>query len=280
MRSPDRANPVSGAQAIERAIALLEAMADAPPQGARLKDLAEQVGITQPTAARMLKALVANGFVRHDPGSRGYALGLRLFSLAAAASRHSGLKRQARPWLLRLAHETRANVFLMLREGADAVCTDRVDAGVVVHTVTGMIGGRVPLGIGPGSLAILAFLDHQEAATLIDINAAAFARYKGFDAKRVRDGLQAVRDQGYAFDRGDLVPGVRGMAVPIRCRWAGTVGALSLGALSESMPDGRLPILASRLAEAAAAIGTDLNPLDPALSRPDSYHLADDLVGY
>lgn len=273
MADGGRPGAIGGAQAIDRAVALLQVLGGASDGDQRLKDLAAKAGLTQPTAARILKALGAHGFVEHDPASRRYRLGLGLLTLAATAAGRSSAKGLARPWLLRLAQDCTANAFLMLRAGTEAVCVDRIDGGVIVHSITGAIGGRVPLGVGPGSLAVLAFLDEREAEAIIALNAARYRTFPGIDADRVARALPAIRATGYAFDPGRVIEGVRGLAVPLRSASAGAVGALSIGALAATLPDERVPGLAQRLAEAARDIEDGLNPLDPALARPDAYHM-------
>ena len=70
-------------QSVERAFALLEALADAGPDGMTLSNLARLLGVSKSTAYAILQTLLAGGFVA-DAGagmSRRYRLGMALARL-------------------------------------------------------------------------------------------------------------------------------------------------------------------------------------------------------
>ncbi|MDF2812954.1 MAG: IclR family transcriptional regulator, partial [Microvirga sp.] len=93
----------------------------------RLTDVAAAIGLNQPSTHRALKALIAEGFVEQVAGSRKYRLALEFFVLAARAGQSDGLRNVARPALLRLSATLGDTVFLLVRNGFDAVCLDRVE---------------------------------------------------------------------------------------------------------------------------------------------------------
>lgn len=82
--------PLSGGtQSLERAIALLRAVAAAGEDGARLADLMSEVGLSKATAHRLLMALSREGLIEQDNRSRRYHLGPDLDALGQlAAARH------------------------------------------------------------------------------------------------------------------------------------------------------------------------------------------------
>src|SRR4030081_2147382 len=70
-------------QSVERAFVLLEALAEAGPEGMILTDLARLLGISKSSAYAILQTLLAGGFVA-DSGSgmsRRYRLGMALARL-------------------------------------------------------------------------------------------------------------------------------------------------------------------------------------------------------
>ncbi|MGH3326607.1 MAG: helix-turn-helix domain-containing protein, partial [Streptomycetales bacterium] len=87
--------PANGVQSLTRAFELLERMADAGGE-ASLSDLSAGTGLPMPTIHRLVRTLVAEGYVRQVP-SRRYALGPRLIRLGETASRLVGS--WARPYL-------------------------------------------------------------------------------------------------------------------------------------------------------------------------------------
>ncbi|CAO3450025.1 AMP-dependent synthetase and ligase [Azospirillum largimobile] len=86
---PAAPNAAGGTQSLERAIALLRAVADAGTDGARLADLMAGVGLSKATAHRLLMALAREGLVEQDGRSKRYHLGPDLVALGdLAALRH------------------------------------------------------------------------------------------------------------------------------------------------------------------------------------------------
>ncbi|BAI73780.1 acetyl-CoA synthetase (plasmid) [Azospirillum sp. B510] len=87
--APAAPSAAGGTQSLERAIALLRAVAEAGTAGARLADLMAGVGLSKATAHRLLMALARDGLVEQDAGSKRYHLGPDLMALGdLAALRH------------------------------------------------------------------------------------------------------------------------------------------------------------------------------------------------
>ncbi|WP_207477886.1 AMP-binding protein [Arenibaculum pallidiluteum] len=84
--SATAASPAGGTQSLERAIALLRAVAARAPDGARLVELMAAAGLSKPTAHRLLTALAREGLVRQDERSRRYHLGPELAALGLIAA--------------------------------------------------------------------------------------------------------------------------------------------------------------------------------------------------
>ena len=85
VKTDEASSTSAGAQTVERACALLWQIARAGTEQARMLDLCAATGLSRPTVHRILKSLVAAGFVRQDSRNRRYALGAGLFELGLAA---------------------------------------------------------------------------------------------------------------------------------------------------------------------------------------------------
>ena len=206
----------SGAQLIDRAVAILTYLGDVGAEGAKSSTLAEALGLTQPTAHRIIGALERHGLIEREDSTKRYRLGLSLFVLGAMAADGTGFRRICHPALLRLAAETGDTVFLMARSGFNTVCVDRQEGSYMIDSLTGRVGGQIPLGVGPASQAILACLPPEEAAIILETNTSLYGRFNGLSAEEIADRLPTIREQGYAFDHGRLVEGISAIAVPIR----------------------------------------------------------------
>lgn len=253
---------------LTRAMGLLRQLAEAPPEGLRITDLAAASGLSPATTHRLLKALAAERLVEQPSGSKRYRLALELFMLAARAGLANGLRDLARPALLRLSATLTDTIFLLVRNGFDAVCLDRVEGPFPIRSFTGDIGGKVPLGLGQGSLAILAFQTEAEREAIIRYNVPRLLDRGPLDEVGLRTEIDKVRSTGAAYLNSGLIAGMAGVGVAI-LDWQGrAVAALSVGTLADRLNPDRLPTVIKLLRAEAAAISAQLNPFDPTVRQP------------
>lgn len=245
-----------GVQSLERAFDLLERMADAGGE-VGLSELSTSSGLPLPTIHRLMRTLVACGYVRQQPNRR-YALGPRLIRLGESASRLLGT--WARPHLTRLVEETGETVNMALLDGDEIVYVAQVPSKHSMRMFT-EVGRRVlPHSTGVGK-ALLADFPPQEVRALLARTGMPAATEKtittpeGFLAA-----LEDVRRQGYAIDDNEQELGVRCLAVPVP--GSPTPAALSIsgpaGRVTEAATERIVPVLreaASELSRALAASG-------------------------
>lgn len=249
---------------VQRAMAVLRALGNG---SSRVSELCKALGYTQATTHRLLQQLVQEGLVEQLPTKR-YALSLGLFELAARAGERGGLRSQCRPALLRLGAALGDSVFLLVRTGFDAMCLDRWEGPFPIRTFTGDIGGRVPLGLGQGSLAILANLPEKEREEVIRHNVPRLAGMGAIDGVYLQTEIERARRLGYAGTSSGLMEDMGGVGVPVFDVRGEVVAALSIGTISARLGGGRLEVVASILRREAAALSSQINPFDVGLRRP------------
>lgn len=137
-----------GVGAVSRLFAVLRSLGDTVEGGERVTQLAQRIGLSQPTTHRLLRSLMDEGMVEQDARSKRYRLSLEFFALAARAGNTSNLRDLVRPAILRLSASLGDSLFLLARSGFDAICLDRSEGPFPIRTFTGDIGGRVALGVG------------------------------------------------------------------------------------------------------------------------------------
>ncbi|OAJ59764.1 IclR family transcriptional regulator [Paraburkholderia ginsengiterrae] len=266
--APAEANGAPGPGMLERAFAVIRALSELQSEGGRVTRLAKAVGLTQGTVHRILHALIAEGIVEQDESSKLYRLSVDFFALAAQAGNPSGMRTLCRPALLRLCASLGDTIFLLVKSSFDAVCLDICEGPFPIRSFTGDIGGRVALGVGQGSLAILAFLPEAEREEIIRFNVPRIRGYGVLDEVYLRTEIERVRKLGYAGRNSGVLDGMAGVAVPILDRAGVAVAALSVGTLAARLGDDRLPMVVELLRRQADAIGPQTNPFDVALRRP------------
>lgn len=249
---------------LHRAVSVLRALGAG---ACRVSELGKSLGYTQATTHRLLQQLVGEGLVEQLADKR-YALSVGLFELAARAGERGGLRSQFRPALLRLGAALGDSVFLLVRAGFDAMCLDRWEGPFPIRSFTGDIGGRVPLGVGQGSMAILAHLPDAEREEVIKHNVPRLVGMGQIDGVYLRTEAAKVRRQGYADTNSGLIDGMSGVGVPVFDARGEVVAALSIGTLTARLKGERLQVVVDLLRREADALSRQINPFDRGLRRP------------
>ncbi|OEV04275.1 IclR family transcriptional regulator [Streptomyces oceani] len=246
-----------GVQSLERAFDLLERMADAGGE-VGLSELSGSSGLPLPTIHRLMRTLVACGYVRQQPNRR-YALGPRLIRLGESSARLLGT--WARPALSRLVEESGETANMALLDGDEVVYVAQVPSRHSMRMFT-EVGRRVlPHATGVGK-ALLAHKPAQEVRALLGRTGMPATTERTITtADGFLDALEDVRASGYATDDNEQEIGVRCIAVSVPD--SPTLAAISIsgpaGRVTEAATDKLVPLLhevARDLSATLAATGT------------------------
>ena len=237
-----------GVQSIQRAAALLEAIADsAKPRTA--PELAELCGLNRSTAWRILATLEDEGLVDRDAGR--YSIGRSVARLAAAAT--EALPRVARPHLEELSSRTGETVSLAVPRRLQLVYVDQVQAPHVM--AADWLGRAVPLHATSTGKALLAFLPPGELEAALTQSLPPFTDRTITDPARLREELDRVRRRGYAVSRGELETALWGASAPVTDRNMRAVAVISVwGSESRLKAKGRLDELGRAASATARAV--------------------------
>lgn len=240
-------------QNVARAAWVLSILSDAGPFGLRMTDVIEQSGLGVATVHRLLNGLVAHGFVDHDDDKNRYFLGLQMITWAAKATERYGLAPFVDESLQNLVSQTEDTVYLSLISGHEAVCIDRREGAYPIRTLTLRVGDRRPLGVGAGSMALLAF-QSDEVITSVLKRYADDRKAFGISTAYVKQAAAETRKRGYDLIREKLIAGMSGVGVPIRQQSGVAVAALSVAAITSRLSGRRLTTVVKLLKDEAAAI--------------------------
>lgn len=248
----DQINPqvqdVGGTQSIERALDLLSRVGRAGPDGCRLVDIVAGTGLAKPTARRLLLALIRAGFLDQDQETRRYRIGAEAYVLGMQASARFGIHALAQEGLARLADETGDTAFLSIPRGHSALCIHREEGSFPIRSHVLQAGDRHPLGVGAGSLAMLAALSDEIVEQALAANRELISeRYPAISFALLRDMIRRTRDDGFAVNPGLVMPGSWGVGVAILDADGRPLGALSIAAIEARLNDQRRPEIARLL---------------------------------
>lgn len=264
-KNPDDSaqNRLTGTQSIERALMLLREIAAHNRSGSRLLDLAKRTNLQRPTVHRMLKCLANEGMVQQDAETHRYFLGPMAFELGLTAAPRFNLREICHPAMTRIAEATGDTVFLTQRSGLDAVCIDRHEGTFPIKTFTLEVGMRRPLGVGIGSLAILAALPEEEFRSIIASNEPRLAEH-GLNGPALLSQARKAQKLGYAVRETPTLAGVRSIGHVLRNQGGVPFAALSISAINSRMTERRVQELATLLRNESRLIERQIaNTLEP-----------------
>jgi IclR family acetate operon transcriptional repressor len=242
-----------GVQAVERSLGLLEKVVGAGGE-IGVRELGQASGLPVGTTHRLLKALVKQGFVSHNPSTRRYGVGPTALALAAKIGSSRSLTQLAQPYLQKLVELTGESANLAALDGEGIIYLAHVEAARTVRMFT-KVGNRVPLHATGTGKAILASMPLEKRRVLL-----AGQRLKRYTPNTITDRrvleaeLEAIRERGYAIDAGELEEGVHCIAVPVRDHGAEVTASISVSGPSSRLTLARIGSLAPNVLRIAQAI--------------------------
>jgi DNA-binding IclR family transcriptional regulator len=197
-----------GAQTVDRALAVLKCIVS-EGRPILLEDLSQRVGLSSSVVYRLVRSLVAAGFIRRDPEMSGYCVAADLISMAVQISGRIDLRRIARPAMQAIGNEFGETVSLHVRTGEQRVCVEVVDGIHVIRRVV-PIGETVPIYLGETGRIFLSALSDDERKPFVALAAAA-----GVDTARLQRDIALARKKGFFIGVGERTPNVGSISVAL-----------------------------------------------------------------
>jgi DNA-binding IclR family transcriptional regulator len=217
--------------AIAKVCRLLKALTEHSPQ--RLNELAVGTGLNRVTAFRILEELCAAGMLTKSGVPPRYDLGPEVVAMAAASARSLKFTELARPSMLRLADMSGDTVTLHMRSNAESLCADKIVGDFPIRANLLHVGSRRPLGVGAGSMALLAWLPREEQAALLEITCRRISNFPNFNRNRIEHYIAKSQRTGHVTMCDIIVDKMGAIAAPIRSHDGAIRAALSIAALTE-----------------------------------------------
>jgi IclR family acetate operon transcriptional repressor len=249
---------VVGTQAISRAFAVLHAVRD---RGTDLGvgHIAKELNLNLSTAHRIVRALVAEGYLAQNETNEHYYLGASALLLGQAAYRNFRLD-VVRPVLERLSEHTGESVNLGVLDGLCAVVVERIESPQPLR-FTQPPGTKAPLHASAMGKALLAFNDDLEARFLASNQTLErrAAKTHTTEAGLCAD-LEAIRARGWSTDDEESHAGVRCVGAAIQDGPGGARAAIAVQAPALRMPVERYAEVGPHVVRAAKDIAALLPP--------------------
>lgn len=240
----------------ERLLAILGLFSEEQPEWSP-EGMMQALGFSRPTLYRYLKTLKDAGYLVSLPQA-GYTLGPRVTELDFLMHRSDPLIAVADAHLKELASRFVGSAFVIRFYSQKMLC---VASEVSANNPRSSYprGRPMPLGKGAVSRAIAAFLPPRERSALVSQFLDAFVTSGiGPTKDAVLTELKKVRRDRVAMARGEVTPGLVGVAAPILAGDGTPIGALCLSTEEALLDDTTLEALRAEIRDRAERISTAL----------------------
>lgn len=240
-------------QSVERAAAVLRAVAAATGAAGSATAVAETVGLNRTTTWRILTTLEHERLVSYDAETGTYALGFGLIDLASRAG-GAALVRAARVVLQHLAAQARETAALAMVRGGVLTYVAEATADAVV--AAGWQGREVAMHATSTGKVLLAYSHPADVRMLLKLPTGRrlprFTPSTITSLNALEEELALVRERGYAVCRGEFESTAWGVSAPVLDLAGSLVAVVSVWGPSERLTDDRFESLGA-LAVAGAA---------------------------
>jgi DNA-binding IclR family transcriptional regulator len=241
-------------QSVERALALLRAIALMAPGEATLSALAQRSGLTRSTAWRLLATLQSQHFVERVSASNSYRIGFAAYHLGATGA--ESLVASVHPILGELAAATGETASLAVPQGLALVYIDQCESPSILSA--DWLGRRVSLHATSTGKAYLAWLPPDEVAAVLPARLERHTSTTVVDERAFRDELARTRDRGYGTCEGELETMLSGVSAPVFDASRRPVAVVSVWGSSTRVRRERFPALGALVIDAADAAAREL----------------------
>lgn len=255
---PERSEGVHRSS-LEKMLEILDLFDDASHRRWTPEDMMERLSCPRSTLYRHLRVLTNAGLVTSLPDV-GYTLGPRIAELDYEMRSSDPLIVNGRPLLQVLVQEI-AGIGLLCRYYKNRVLCVHQEASANASGIqSGYERGRaMPLVFGATSRVILAHLRLPQLRQIYELQAREFSRSGGDHSfEDLQQSLRQIRKQGYCSSRGEVTPGLIGIAAPVFDSENTVIGSLTMTVAEAGTNDRRLRPIVDRVVFSANVLTNSL----------------------
>ena len=179
------------------------------------QELVLETGIPAPSVSRMLRSLVALGYLHYSPERRKYRLAAPVLSLGYAAIAHSNVQRVARLEMQSFADASESYVVLGARDRLDVIVLETCASKPATLDLNLSAGTRLRIASSPMGWAMLAALPELERFYLLGNVERKTEREWPLLRRRITEGISQVHNTGYCMSLGEWEPELAIVAAPL-----------------------------------------------------------------
>ncbi|MGE5593308.1 MAG: IclR family transcriptional regulator [Betaproteobacteria bacterium] len=246
---------------LRRALDILLRFDDAHPEWG-VSELSRESRMPKSVVARILGVFEMYGFLRQDPMTRKYRLGIRLFELGWLVVDEMDVRKAALPAMNQLAQVTGDTVLLCIEDDYHQVCIESVASKQGIKLAS-RPGTRIPLHAGASAKVLLAYMPPEERRKYYEMfGLTAFTPFTVTDVAMLEAQLEEIRTRGYAYTVEERDLGTAGVSAAITDYTGQVVASLAVVGLKPRFSEERVPELVRLVTEKAREISRQLGSRD------------------
>ena len=256
-----KTKPLYRVQALERALDILDAFSY-QRRKMQLSDVVALLGLKKATAKRLLANLTRRGYLKLDPKTKQYELGLRLFELGGVVHASFSVRKAAVDHMRWLRDETGLSVLMGQCQNDRLVYVEKFD-GTSDIQISSAVGEHRPLHFGMLGQILMAHLPPEKAQQILrDTPLQPFTSNSITDADAFWLRLAEIRENGFVIEKGEAHQGIMGFAAPIRDYSREVVAALGAWLpMPDLVDEGQIKTYCQLVRKSAEKISEDLGYL-------------------
>jgi DNA-binding IclR family transcriptional regulator len=240
--------PAWRVQSVDRAVHLLQAVADRGSAGAGTVALGEACGLNRATAWRLLSTLESHGLVSCDRTTNQWTIGSGLVEIARTSGLDAVL-REAHGVLEELAEETGETAALAVLRQGHLLCVDQAASASIV--AADWAGRTMSLHATSSGKVLLAWSSEEEMKALLPRRLERFSDTTISDRTTLRADLALTRARGFATCCGEFDTSAWGVAAPVLDHTRRLLAVLSIWGPPDRVDASRFDELGPLVVEAA-----------------------------
>ena len=204
-------------RAVERALSIMEAFT----RGQReltLTQIADFTSLNPSTALRLLNTLIPGGYIVFNRKGKIYSLGNKLSELGGLVLQDFPIRQIAAPYLDVLEKEIKCILLLSVKKGDEIIYIEKRENFSPIR-IWSRVGTRRKPTFGIMSQVFLSFETESELdRILLKYPPEKMTEKTVTDPEQYKKAVAEVKRRGYGIEKGQIITGIAGLAVPVHGR--------------------------------------------------------------
>jgi DNA-binding IclR family transcriptional regulator len=252
--SPNHETP---SVAVERALAMLEAVAQ-EPDGLSNAEISRKLQIPKSSASYILRTMEKQAYLKRDAETGKYRVGLKILSLSRGALSGIDVREVALPIMRHLMEKTNLTCHLAILDGPEAVYIEKVEPQGFIRMDT-WVGRRMRVHATSVGKALVAHIPQERLEKILADRGMEKRTPKTITTvPRLLKDLEKVRAQGYAVDDEENNMGARCLGAPVFNQSGAIEASIGLSGTTNQVNAQTMPRILEALKDAARHVSMQL----------------------